>query len=411
MNVIELFTRQRCCHTTLDGAQCKSHPPKGRQYCFFHDPERAEERKAASRSGGEANRKASRWPLVLPPNSLESLSDIAALMRESLTRCRHGEIKAHDLTAISYASTVLVSLMEKDERRQEKAQRSVAADAFLKTVFPNYVPAAEQGIAAHPTQEQKTAEQGTNHHETNGQPTANLEFKKDRLDELAALMLADVEPPSENLKPEIADIRKPAQLEVIDNQQIDIKKEKRFEKEARFEKTKEPEKTNTESQPSPALLAQQPVAVAVHPAETGKPEITTAETTRHQDLAWRGAPLEFLEISRSVLAKEAANQSAVAAPNQTANGAGSAEITAASAIAPPAPEEQEPVRRYIDPDDMRSPIPGLKMRHINYMKYAGTPVANARRPLNRIGLFRGMSPQEAYQELEHMRRLGYRLPY
>jgi hypothetical protein len=409
MNVLELFTRQRCCHTTMDGTQCKAHPPKGRDYCFFHDPERAEERKAASRSGGQANRKASRWPLVLPPNSLESLSEIAALLRESLTRCRHGEIKAHDLTAISYASTMLVGIMEKDERRQEKAQRSDAADAFLKTVFPNYVPAAEQGIAAHPAQEQKTAEQGTNNHETNGQPTANLGLKKDRLDELAALVLADVEPPSENLRPQIADFPKPAQPEVIDNQEIDIQKEKLSEKEARFEKTKEPEKRKKEAQPSPAVPAPLPVVAAVQPAKTGKPEITKDETTKHQDLAWRGAPLKFLEISRSVLAKEAANEGA--GPNQIANGAGSAEITAASTITPPDPEEQEPVKRYIDPDDMWSPIPGLKMRHINYMKSAGTPVANARRPLNRISLFRGMSPQEAYQELEHMRRLGYRVPY
>jgi hypothetical protein len=39
------------------------------------------------------------------------------------------------------------------------------------------------------------------------------------------------------------------------------------------------------------------------------------------------------------------------------------------------------------------------------------PVANARKPLHKFSLFAGMTRQEIYQELEHMRRIGYRLRY
>src|SRR5579859_5996943 len=247
MNMLHIFkpnpNRRQCCHNNDDGTQCKANPQTGSEYCFFHDPELAEERKAASRAGGAANRRTTRQPVDLPDNPLQTLSQIADLLRETLDRTRRSEIKAHDATAIGYVTTILVDVMEKEERQEEKAQRSVAADAFLKTVFPDRAPApaaTEQGI-----EEQTMAEQGTK----------EQRMKKDPKDELAALLFADDNSFPENAKPEIV--------------------------------------SNSNAQHEPTITTPQPLS----------PTSTQEEPSQNQN-AWNGASLEFLAISRRVLEEQ-----------------------------------------------------------------------------------------------------------
>ncbi|HTC93664.1 MAG TPA: hypothetical protein VK699_09440 [Terriglobales bacterium] len=96
MNMLHIFkpNRQRCCHITTDGTQCKANPQSGSEYCFFHDPELAKERKAARRAGGKANRRTTRKPVDLPDNPLLTLPQIADLLRETLDRVRRSQITA-----------------------------------------------------------------------------------------------------------------------------------------------------------------------------------------------------------------------------------------------------------------------------------------------------------------------------
>jgi hypothetical protein len=314
MNMLQLFTRQRCCHTTTNGTQCKAHPQTGSEYCFFHDPELAEDRKAARRAGGEANRKTTRKPVDLPDNPLQTLPQIADLLRETLDRVRRSEIKSHDATAIGYVATTLVGIMEKEEHQEEKVQRSVAADAFLKTVFPQRAAAAtEQGI-----EEQVMAEQGM--------PVQGMKeqgMKKDPAEELAALLFADDNSFPENAKPE-----------TLGNSQ--------------------------HKQHEPTAPAPQPASSPTQEAKQG-------------ENAWNGASLEFLEISRAVLEK----QSEGVDKSQSANGSESADknkgvkkshAAPSNPVSPPA--RQNTARNE---DEQFSGIPGLQQKHVNYMKFIGLP--------------------------------------
>lgn len=48
-----------CKATRTDGQPCRAHAQEGKEYCFFHDPERAEDRITASREGGLHRRRRS----------------------------------------------------------------------------------------------------------------------------------------------------------------------------------------------------------------------------------------------------------------------------------------------------------------------------------------------------------------
>jgi hypothetical protein len=51
--LLEDGVKKQCAATTRSGP-CQAKPLNGSPFCFFHDPDKAEERKAASVSGGKA---------------------------------------------------------------------------------------------------------------------------------------------------------------------------------------------------------------------------------------------------------------------------------------------------------------------------------------------------------------------
>jgi len=349
--------RRQCCHNNDDGTQCKAHPQTGSDYCFFHDPELAAERKAASRAGGAANRKTTRPPVDLPDNPLQTLSQIADLLRETLDRARRSEIKAHDAKAIGYVTTILVDVMEKEEHQEAKAQRSIAADAFLKTVFPERTPApaaTEQGI-----EEQTMAEQGTK----------EQRMKKDPKDELAALLFADDNSFPENAKPEIV--------------------------------------RNSNEQHEPTAPTPQPLS----------PKSTQEETSQNQN-AWNGANLELLAISRRVLEEqsrsenqnESVNKSEIVSKSesvhksQNINRSKSAHQSPAPSNPASPPAKQDAARIQANPDEQFSGIPGLQQRHVNYMKFLPLPETTRRK--QRKPAFRTAS---AAIRADEMREIAARL--
>jgi hypothetical protein len=71
----------RCVHIKEDGHQCGSHPPKGKSFCLFHDPDRAEEAMAARAKGGRkgvVDSLADIKPPRTEPEVLELLSQVTA---------------------------------------------------------------------------------------------------------------------------------------------------------------------------------------------------------------------------------------------------------------------------------------------------------------------------------------------
>jgi len=114
-----------CPGTTANGEPCKSKPQNGSQFCFFHDPEKAEERKAASAAGGKAG------PIrTLPPDtpwvSVRNLDDIIQVAEATINRVLRGEI-SHK---VAYSVAILAGLQLKAIELQIDAERVGALEAL-----------------------------------------------------------------------------------------------------------------------------------------------------------------------------------------------------------------------------------------------------------------------------------------
>jgi len=89
-----------CQATTVEGRQCRATPRIGRPYCYFHDPQVAQERTGARREGGLATKAVLRpVPLKVELGSAEAcirtLEEIGALVSE-------GKLDARRSNALGY---------------------------------------------------------------------------------------------------------------------------------------------------------------------------------------------------------------------------------------------------------------------------------------------------------------------
>jgi hypothetical protein len=165
MKITQLFgvktdsSQQRgCCHKRNDGAECKAHPRTGSEYCFFHDPALQEKRRAASGAGGAGNRKPVQT-LCLPPNPLQTASQIADYLRQAMNQLGQGEVDVfRGAMGIGYLTTVLLQVMGREVRDEERGQRSAGDVVFPRLVF-------------HSTGAHSTGAHPTGGHATGGHPT------------------------------------------------------------------------------------------------------------------------------------------------------------------------------------------------------------------------------------------------
>ncbi len=113
---------RHCCYTNEDGTRCKGYPQEGREYCFFHDPATKERRMEASRDGGTMRGQRGQQVLELPrdiaDNPLQTASDIAAFMTETLRLVCCGEIDMRTATGLSYMASILMQAMEKASQEE-----------------------------------------------------------------------------------------------------------------------------------------------------------------------------------------------------------------------------------------------------------------------------------------------------
>jgi hypothetical protein len=72
-----------CLAVTVYGRACNAKPLKGRQVCWHHAPELAEERAEASRRGGRNKATAARVYAGLPAPIAELLSDLRGVFAET----------------------------------------------------------------------------------------------------------------------------------------------------------------------------------------------------------------------------------------------------------------------------------------------------------------------------------------
>ena len=103
-----------CAQIKSDGSKCRTRPLKGSRLCFFHDPDRVEERLSAARKGGERGKIAT-LPGDTPDVQLATAQDMVSLMAETISQVRRGQIDPRIATAVGYLANITLKAREHGE--------------------------------------------------------------------------------------------------------------------------------------------------------------------------------------------------------------------------------------------------------------------------------------------------------
>lgn len=82
-----------------DDSPCRVPAQDGKNWCYFHDPDKAEERRAAQARGGRGNRVPS-LPIDAPDFALETQGDLRPFLADTINRVRRGELTPNAGTTI-----------------------------------------------------------------------------------------------------------------------------------------------------------------------------------------------------------------------------------------------------------------------------------------------------------------------
>jgi hypothetical protein len=97
-----------CKHVRADGTACKAiATPSG--FCFFHCPDRAEERAAAGRKGGKGKSKRRAVILAMadaPAITLRTVSDVLGALEGAATDARRGAMDCKLANAVGYLASI-----------------------------------------------------------------------------------------------------------------------------------------------------------------------------------------------------------------------------------------------------------------------------------------------------------------
>ena len=109
-----------------DGTSCQAAALPGSDFCFFHDPARAAERREAQSFGGSRNRMKT-LDASAPDVTIESCQDVVRLIGETINQVRKGQIDPRVGNAIGYLANVLIKAYEQGslEKRIEDLEAAV----------------------------------------------------------------------------------------------------------------------------------------------------------------------------------------------------------------------------------------------------------------------------------------------
>jgi len=116
---------RRCQAKNSEGKPCSAQPTSTSDYCFWHDPDREEERIEARSKGGLMSRPRP-WPADTPDPSLRSPRDVVALMERTSGSVLRGELSPQLANAAHYGAGVALKAMEIEiSDRVDKLERRV----------------------------------------------------------------------------------------------------------------------------------------------------------------------------------------------------------------------------------------------------------------------------------------------
>ena len=107
-------TKKMCKAIKLDSSKCEVAALADSEFCFFHDPAKAGERKAAQSLGGHGNRLRVLNPDI-PDIKVESSRDMIALLCETINQVRKGEIDSRRAYALGYLANMVMAGIERND--------------------------------------------------------------------------------------------------------------------------------------------------------------------------------------------------------------------------------------------------------------------------------------------------------
>src|SRR5713101_7740853 len=97
-----------------DGSGCQAAALPASNFCFFHDPSMAAERREAQALGGRQNRMKT-LDGAAPDIKVQDCGDVVALISETINQVRKGVIDPRVANAVGYLANVLIKAFEQDE--------------------------------------------------------------------------------------------------------------------------------------------------------------------------------------------------------------------------------------------------------------------------------------------------------
>jgi hypothetical protein len=118
--------KKTCKGTKPDGSGCTCAPLPGSDFCFFHDPARAAERREAQSLGGRHNHMKT-LDADAPDVKVENCQDVRLLIAATINQVRKGAIDPRVANAVGYLANVFIKSVEQEaiERRLNEIEAIV----------------------------------------------------------------------------------------------------------------------------------------------------------------------------------------------------------------------------------------------------------------------------------------------
>jgi hypothetical protein len=110
------MARGKCKATKKDGSPCPAPILAGAEFCFTHDPDRAEERKAASARGGRNRSNIVRLRNLAPPRLLP----IYDKLEQALEEVHSGRLSPAQATAMAQLARALAAILQASELEERR---------------------------------------------------------------------------------------------------------------------------------------------------------------------------------------------------------------------------------------------------------------------------------------------------
>src|ERR1700732_2323475 len=114
MSTEETKPSKQCQANKQDGVRCEVTALSDSDFCFFHDPSTAAERKAAQSLGGKGNRMKTLDPGT-PDINIENSRDLLALMNVTMSQVRTGIIEPRIATTLGYLADITMRAIKQNE--------------------------------------------------------------------------------------------------------------------------------------------------------------------------------------------------------------------------------------------------------------------------------------------------------